>query len=474
MIAPFQAPDPRQRPAAWAVAMDILAAGLRAADPAVCVARHLRADDDGLSIGADADVTHVPWADVDRLLLVAVGKAAAPMARAAEAALGDRIASGVVIVPSGASAESRRAMVLQAGHPLPDPAGLMATRAVLRLLADTGPRDVVLVLLSGGASAMLEQPAGRRMPLVDVAVATSALLSSGAAIDEVNAVRKHLSTVKGGQLARAAAPARMVTLVLSDVASGRLDTVGSGPTAPDPTTFADAATVLTQRGLWGAMPASIGEHLRAGMAGDIPETPKPGDPLFAGAVLRVVGDNATAAEAAAARAAALGYAAQVFTTRLEGESRDAGRLLASIGREIAVDGRPLRAPACIVVGGETTVTLRRLGGSGGRNRELALAAALALAEGGALALAEGGDAPVVIAALGTDGVDAGPDAAGAIVDQTTIARASAAGLDAAAALERHDSGPFFAALGDALVTGPTGTNVGDLAVVLVGALPDGR
>jgi len=477
--------------------MDILAAGLHAADPAACVARHLRADDDGLMVGGlrrqgagdparmalgdvglegAGDLARIAWSDIDRLLLVAVGKAAAAMAASAEAILGERVAGGMIIAPTGTDAASRRAMVLHAGHPLPDPAGLMATRAVLRLLEGTSARDVVLVLLSGGASAMLEQPAGRRMPLVDIAVATSALLSSGATIDEINAVRKHVSAVKGGQLVRAAAPARVVTLVLSDVASGRLDTVGSGPTAPDPTTFADAARVITARGLWGAMPASIGEHLRAGMAGDVPETPKPGDPLFAGTILRTVGDNAGAAEAAAERAIALGYATNILTTRLEGESREAGRFLAAIGREIALDGRPLHAPACLVVGGETTVTLRRLGGSGGRNRELALAAALALADvgGGDGEGSRGSGDPILLAALGTDGADAGADAAGAIVDGTTVARAAAAGLDAAGALERHDSGPFFAALGDALITGPTGTNVRDLVVVLVGEPPAGR
>jgi hydroxypyruvate reductase len=250
----------------------------------------------------------------------------------------------------------------------------------------------------------------------------------------------------------------VVTRALSDVVGGRPETIGGGPTVVDPTTYADAGAVLSRHGLWGEVPVSIGTHLRAGMAGQINETVKPGDPLAERAWWRTVGSVATAAEAAARAALALGYHSSILTTRLHGEAREAGRILATIGMEVAADHRPVAPPACLICGGETTVTLRRLGGEGGRSRELALAAALTLED----------VAGVTLAAMGSDGIDGAPDAAGAIVDGTSVARARAAGRDAQTDLDHHASGPFFAALGDALVTGPTGTNVNDLVVMLVG------
>lgn len=448
----------------------ILAAALAAVDAGRAVEQSLAVASGTLRIGGRApyvqgaprrtdDPIALDLAAVERIYVVAAGKAARPMVEAAEAVLGDRLTAGVAAGGSGTSATTT---FYAGGHPLPNPSSLMAARHVQRLLAAAGPRDLVLVLLSGGASAMLESPPPG-VPLAEIAAATAALLGCGAPIDAVNAVRKHLSLVKGGGLLRWAAPAPVVTLALSDVvAHGGVDeaaTIGSGPSWPDPTTFADAGTVLSHFDLWGRIPAVVADHLRAGMAGRTPDTVKPGE--TAAPVYRVVADGALAAAAAAAEARRRGYAPLILTTGLHGEAREAGRVLAAIAVEVAFARQPVAPPACLITRGETTVTLRRLGGTGGRSRELALAAALSLA---------GHDA-VTLATLATDGVDGSPGGAGAVADGTTVARAAALGRDARATLDRHDSGPLFAALGDAIDPGPTGTNVGDLAIALVGAPP---
>lgn len=451
MSFPFRAPDPSAHPN-WQAALDILAAGLAAAEPGAAVRRHLHLDGQALTAGG----VEIDLSGIEHVYLVAAGKAATAMTQATESVLGERLTAGVAVTVPDGKGPTARTTVHSGGHPLPDPGSLMATRHIVRLLERTTERDLVLVLLSGGASSLMELPAGR-IALVDVQTATSSLLSCGAPIGEVNAVRKHLSAIKGGGLARLAAPAQVVALVLSDVVGNPLATIAGGPTVPDPSTFADAASVLSRHDLWSQVPTSIGEHLRNGLAGRVPETVKPGDPLFDRCRTLVIGDNARAAAGALARAEELGYHSLLLTTWLQGEAREAGRFLAAVGQEIAWSGRPIPTPACVVVGGETTVTLRRLGGSGGRNQELALAAALAL----------DGWATVTLASLGTDGVDGATAHAGAIVDGSTLTRAGAAGLNAAEALARHDSGTFFAALGDALVTGATGTNVNDLAVVVV-------
>ena len=445
---------------AWPAARHILGAALSAVDPARAVRDHLSITEAGLRVGSGDRAETLPWLEGGRIFLVGAGKACAPMLAAAEEVLGDRIHASIGAGARGTRRALAHGVMHEGGHPLPDPASLMAARHVTRLLADTTPSDTVLVLLSGGASAILEQPAGR-IPLIDLSALGTTLLASGATIDEVNTVRRHLSAIKGGGLLRLAAPARVVTLALSDVIGGRPETIGGGPTVADPTTFADAGAVLSRYGLWGEVPASVGQHLRAGLAGEAAETVKPEDPLTATATWHTVGSVATAAEAAARAAEALGYRSATLTTRLVGEAREAGRLLAAIATEVAEDARPIAPPACLICGGETTVTLRRLGGEGGRCRELALAAALALAE-------REGQEDIALAALGTDGIDGAGDVAGAIVDGGSVARAAEAGRDGRADLDRHQSGPFFEALGDALVTGPTGTNVNDLVLLLVG------
>ncbi len=286
---------------------------------------------------------------------------------------------------------------------------------------------------------------------------TQLLLRAGATIGELNAVRKHLSQIAGGQLARRAAPARVLALILSDVVGSPLDVIASGPTAPDPTTYADALAVLDRYNLAQKVPPAVLKWLRAGASGHAADTPKPDDPVFANVTNMVIASNVTAVEAAAARARDMGFDTLIASTYLEGEAREAGRALAAVAKEVAVYARPVNRPGCVLFGGETTVTVRG-NGIGGRNSELALGEALAL---------DGWGPDLVVASLATDGGDGTSPGAGAVADGTTISRAGALGLDAHAELARNDSYTFWAQLGDAIITGPTGTNVNDVMAVFV-------
>ena len=385
--------------------------------------------------------------------LAAVGKAAAAMARGAAEVLGSRIGGGVVVSPPGAGGEPPAGCrALTGGHPVPDAGSVAGGRAVLELAGGLGTDDHLLCLLSGGGSALMTlPPAG--VSLADLRATTAALLRGGATIAELNAVRKHLDQLKGGRLARAAAPARTLGLVLSDVVGDPLDVIASGPLSPDPTTFADAVEVLRRRGVWRRAPEAVRAHLDAGLRGERQESPKKGDRCFERVVVRIVGNNELAAEAAQAEAERRGYPTRLMTTALVGEAREAGGALAAAARadRAAAPG----APGGLVAAGETTVTVRG-GGSGGRNQELALGAAQALA----------GSEGLLLGSAGTDGIDGPTDAAGALADGSTLERAAELGLDAAAALADNDAYPFFEALGDLIVTGPTGTNVMDVQVAL--------
>ncbi len=313
---------------------------------------------------------------------------------------------------------------------------------------------MVLLLLSGCGSALLPAPSAG-VTLEDLQVTTDLLLRSGANIVDLNAVRKHLSSLKGGQLARMAAPAPVVALVLSDVVGDPMDVIASGPTAPDPTTFAQAWDVVERYALTDAVPKSVSAHLLAGLRGEVPETPKPGDCLFDRVHNVIVGSNALAAQAAVARAEALGYAALLLTTFIEGEAREIAKVAVALARSLKETGHPVPLPACLVWGGETTVTVSGQG-KGGRNQELALAAALGL-EG-----IEG----VAVMALATDGTDGPTDAAGAVVDGSTAVRARERGWDLRDALQANNAYPLLSDVGDLLRLGPTGTNVNDILVLL--------
>ena len=432
----------------------IRAAALSAVDPAAAVWRALIRDGDRLLAAGGA------WdlAAAGRVTLVAAGKAAVPMTRAALEALSPREPRGIVVTKrghaSGASFPATVAVV-EAGHPVPDEAGLAGATALLDLLDGGSEGDLVLVLLSGGASALLPAPAPG-LTLDDLAATTGLLLRSGAPIQELNAVRKHLSRLSGGQLARRAAPASVLALILSDVVGDPLDVIASGPTVPDPTTFATALHVLKRRGLLPLVSPAVGDHLERGRDGLVPETPKSGDPSLARVTNHLVASNRLAAEAAVAAAARLGWGTLLLTTFVEGEARAAARVAAALALGVRAHGHPIAPPACLVWGGETTVTVRGAG-KGGRNQELALAAAIAL----------DGVPGVTQMALATDGTDGPTDAAGGIVDGETARRAREAGLDPLSSLDSNDSYPLLERAGALMLTGPTGTNVNDLLVLLV-------
>jgi hydroxypyruvate reductase len=433
-------------------AREILGEALRAADPSRLVEKHLRVrrgvlEAAGLRFAAGRG----------RVLLVAAGKAAVPMARAAERALGPWLSGGVAVT-SVEAPDLERVLVRSASHPVPDSRGLAAAREIEDLVSELGRDDLLIVLLSGGASALLPAPA-EGLTLDDKQCTTSGLLRGGATIHELNSVRKHLSRLKGGGLARAAAPARVLTLVLSDVVGDDLSTIASGPTVPDPTTHADALAVLAHRGLLGEVPRAVRAHLEAGARGEVPETPKPGERIFRRVATQVIGSTRLSVAAAAREARRQGLRPIVLTTRLEGEAREAARVLVAILREAVETAHPSARPVCLLAGGETTVTVVG-SGQGGRNQEMAVSAAEALA---------GFPAPAVVASFGTDGIDGMSDAAGGVVDDRTTTRAAALGLAPPRAfLAANDTRNFLGPLGDLIVTGPTGTNVCDVVLLLAG------
>jgi hydroxypyruvate reductase len=384
-----------------------------------------------------------------RILVVGAGKASGTMAAAAEKVLGKRISAGCVNVKDGERARTRRIELHASGHPVPDERGMAGAQRIIDLCHEADSGDLVVCLISGGASALTPLPVPP-ITLAEKQETTKLLLACGATIHELNAVRKHISLFKGGLLAKAAAPARVLSLILSDVVGDDLDVIGSGPTAPDASTYQTALAVIDKYGLRGRLPANVRDRIESCAE----ETPKPGDPLFRNVENVVVGSNQKSLEAAAATARKLGYRTSILASTIEGETRDVARMHAAIARQIRVKGQPLRPPACIVSGGETTVTIHGAG-KGGRNQEFALAAAIDIA----------GLENTLIFSAGTDGTDGPTDAAGAMADGNTVARSR---RDAITALQDNDSYPFFADLNDLAITGSTGTNVMDLHLILVG------
>jgi len=429
----------------------IFRAALQAADPVAAVRRHLRLIGQTLVAGG----RQYSLRSFDRIWVVGAGKASAAMASAVEGLLGKRIAGGLVNVKYGHSAALRRIELNECGHPLPDERGVRGATRIAEIVREAGNRDLILCLISGGASALLPLPAPP-ITLEEKQTVTQMLLASGATIQEINAVRKHLSAIKGGQLARLARPAKMISLLLSDVVGDQLDVIGSGPTAPDASTFADARSVLEKYGLGERVPVAVRQRIAAGIRGGLSETPKANDRAFRGTRNFIVGSNRLAVDAAEAKARQLGFEPVVLSTTMVGETREVARVHAAIAREVAASGRPAKRPACLISGGETTVTLRGAG-LGGRNQEFVLAAAIELA----------GSPGVVVLSGGTDGTDGPTDAAGAIADGSTVAAAAAKGLDAQRYLDENDSYHFFEAAGGLLITGPTRTNVMDVRLVLV-------
>lgn len=393
---------------------------------------------------------------VEHVWVVGGGKAATAMVAALYTILGDGISGGQVITKydhTDPDLDTGPVRVVEAGHPLPDEAGVAGARRMADLLSRTTEHDLVIAVISGGGSALLTLPA-EGLTLEDLQTTTNLILRSGATIVELNTVRKHLSQVKGGGLARLAAPAPVISLVLSDVVGDPLDVIASGPLSPDTTTFANAWRVLERYDLVERVPTAVRDWLQAGLNGVVPDTPKAGDPLFERVHSVIVGSNRLGAWAAVEAARGQGLNALLLSTFVEGEACEVARVAAALAKELVAHNRPVPRPACLVWGGETTVTVRGQG-KGGRNQELALAAALALE----------GVPRVVLVALGTDGTDGPTDAAGAVATGETVHRARSLGIDSEACLADNDSYHFFDGLGDLIRTGPTGTNVNDLLFV---------
>jgi len=440
-------------------------AGVGAVEPERLVKEALLLSGDRLAVQGGGEPLEFDLSEFDRLLVIGAGKATGRMAAAAEAILGKRISDGVIAVKFPEEGESlRRIRVKVGGHPVPDAGSVEAAEAILELARSADARTLVLNLVSGGGSALLAGPwrdeTGAETSLADKRETTRLLLGCGAAIGEINCVRKHLSGIKGGRLAGLLAPATVVSLILSDVVGDRLDVISSGPTAPDPTAFSDMAEILDRYGIRERVPVSVRRVLERGLAGEIPETPGPDAPIFKQVHNRVIGTNFRAVTAAKARAEKLGFPTLALTSRVTGEAREAARFLWGIAADAATQGAPLSTPCCILAGGETTVTLRGEG-KGGRNQETALAF-----------LAEMAGEPEIARKIhflsgATDGDDGPTDAAGAFADFEALSRARERGLSIGDFLNRNDAYHFFQQTDALFKPGPTGTNVCDLMILLV-------
>ncbi len=434
-------------------ALEIFKAGLKAADPKTAVHKFMKRENHTLIV----DDQKYRLNEFDNIYVVGGGKAGAAMAVAVETILDGRISEGSINVKYGHTDKVTKVKINEAGHPVPDTAGMRGAQEIVRLLKKAGKRDLVICLISGGGSALLPLPANG-ISLPEKQEVTKKLLACGANINEINAVRKHISRIKGGQLARIAYPATLITLMLSDVIGNYLDVIASGPTVPDTSTFEDVQEILLRYKIWKQVPETVKNHIQKGLKGEIPETPKLEDEIFSNTQNAVIGSNIQAVLAAEEKAKSSGYNSVVLSSFIEGETRDAARVHAAIAKEILHTGNPVTPPVCVISGGETTVTIRGKG-KGGRNQEFALAAAIDIA----------GLESVVILSAGTDGTDGPTDAAGAICDGQTIQRADQKKMKAIDYLNDNNAYPFFNKLDDLIITGPTNTNVMDLRLVLVGA-----
>jgi glycerate 2-kinase len=428
----------------------LIAAGLKTADPYHALLNSISLNKHSLRVGHRTyNLSHI-----DRIVVVGAGKASARMAQALETALGPRLDDGLVIVKTGHTLATKRITVLEASHPIPDRAGLHATQRLLRLTQCLTPRDLLIVLLSGGASSLLPAPVAA-VTLPDKQRTTRLLLHSGATINEMNVVRKHLSLIKGGGLA-ASTQAKIVTLLLSDVIGDDLGSIGSGPTAGDPSTFAEAVGVLQRYRAWRAVPEAVRRYLDRGRKGEASETLKPGSRRLRSVQHHIIGNNRIMLKAVVHAAQQADLHTKFVSHPITGEARVAAEQLTDLAKAITEGHGILKRPCCVVAGGETTVTVTGRG-KGGRAQEFAASAALEIA----------GLPNTWVVALGTDGTDGPTDAAGAIVTGGTVARAKKLGIDLRSSLERHNTYPALKALGCHIHTGPTGTNVNDLYLLLL-------
>lgn len=432
-------------------ARDILTAGIQAVEAEAAVGRYCRVEEDRLVVGERP----YDLSTFENIYVIGAGKAGASMAKALESVLGDRITGGLINVKYGHLSDLKRVKLIEAGHPVPDGAGEAGARAILDLASRTQGQDLVICVISGGGSALLPLSV-EGVSLENKQQTTKILLACGATIHEINAVRKHISRVKGGGLARATYPATLVSLMLSDVVGDDLDVIASGPTVADSSTFKDCMDIFDKYSIRDKVPASVMNHIQKGIEGEIADNPKPGDPAFSNTHNVIVGSNMECILAAQRKAQEMGYHTLVLSTMIEGETKEVAQVHAGIAKEITKTGNPVSPPACVLSGGETTVTIRGQG-LGGRNQEFVLAAAMGLS----------GWERVVILSGGTDGTDGPTDAAGAVADGLTVQRAEALGLNPADFLSNNDAYHFFEQLGDLVKTGPTNTNVMDLRIMLV-------
>ena len=448
---------------------EITQAALERVDPYEMITSAMSIEGDTLTIATDESHDVVDLSAFSQVFVIGAGKAGAPMTRAAEEILGDRISGGVVSVKHGHGGPTTRVRLIESGHPIPDENSVRAGREILDLAAKADSRTLVIVLVSGGGSALLAAPmattiggAEVNLSLADMQQTTQTLLESGAEIHEINSMRKHLSRIKGGRLAEALAPARTISLILSDVVGDDLDAIASGLTVADRSSYEDVAGIVLKYGIREKLPRAVTAILDAGARGDVPESPKPGSDVFRLVNNVLVGTNYQALVAAERAASKLGYETVVLTSRLTGEARDAATFLASIVAEAELHERPAAKPCCILAGGETTVTIRGEG-KGGRNQELTLAMLSHMAHAPELF------ADVGFASVATDGTDGPTDAAGGFASVGIARRAIDTGRSIDTYLANNDSFHFFDALGELYRTGPTHTNVCDLQIALVGS-----
>ena len=432
-------------------AREIFNVALTAADAAKAVSRHLRVESEAI----DVDGRLYALRSYRKIFVVGAGKGSPQMCRALAESMGDWLYGGIIIAKYGYAVPLKKIAIVEAGHPIPDENGLRATEQIVDLLRQTTGEDLVINLISGGGSALLCSPADG-VSFREKQEITRLLLRCGAPIGEINAIRKHISKVKGGRLARLAYPSTLISLILSDVVGDSISAIASGPTAPDPSTFSECQAILDRYKLRGKKSRSIARLIDKGSAGEIEETPKPGDPIFNNVLNVVIGSNRIAVIAAKEMAESLGYSVKLIDDLAEGEATELAVAHAAIAKEIYHAGT-FRRPACLISGGEATVTLGG-DGLGGRNQEFALATALEIA----------GLDGIVALIGGTDGTDGSTEAAGGIVDGGTVRRGKTQGLDVRDYLSRNDSYHFLKATDDLLVTGPTFTNVMDLRVFIIG------
>jgi glycerate-2-kinase len=446
--------DPRKSSLrARKIALNVVESVLKSVDPRSIVESEVVLDGSLLRVkGCSVDLD-----SFERVFVVGGGKASGAMAEAVVQLLGDRINKGLVVVPRGTVKQRfiGRIELHEASHPVPDENSVAGARKLLDLALEAEDKDLVLGFFSGGGSSLMASPL-EGLSLGDKQRVTELLLRSGACISEINTVRKHLSGFKGGWLAKACFPARVISLLLSDVVGDDVGVIASGPTAPDSTTFEDAIEVLRRYSLWELVPSSVKEVLFNGEKGEIPETPKASDPVFEEVSNIVIGNNGLACASAVDELRRHGLQTVFLSSYVEGQAKDLGLMLGATAIEMVSSGNPVATPAGIVLGGETTVTVTGEG-KGGRNQEIALGAALKL----------NGLNNTVLVSFSTDGVDGPTDAAGALADGSTVQRGRERGMDAKAFLKENDSYSFFSRLGDLVLTGPTGTNVNDLSILVV-------